>query len=77
MRCPTCGAPSANNEDRDWDQVTHSQWAVMFHASELLAALKAMVAAIDNREDGYFPGLSTACVAADEAIAKAEGRGNQ
>ena len=74
LRCPTCGAPSANNADGDWDQVTNAQWAAMFHAQELLAALKAVCAAWDNREDDYFPGMNQAQDAAEAIIAMVEGR---
>ena len=40
---------------------------------ELLAALKAIVKSVDNREDDYYPGLSSAMLMAEEAIRKAEG----
>jgi hypothetical protein len=78
MRCPTCGAPPANNEDRDWDQVTHSQWAAMFHAPELLAAISELVDAAVEVYDGRsseFPALLAAAENACLAIDKAEGRG--
>ena len=44
-------------------------------APELLAALKAVCKAWDNREDDYFPGMMLAQDLAEAAIAKAEGRG--
>jgi hypothetical protein len=44
-------------------------------APDLLAALKAVCKAWDDREDDYFPGMTMAQDLAEEAIAKAEGRG--
>jgi len=41
--------------------------------AELLTALKAIVKSVDNREDDYYPGLSSAMLMAEEAIHKAEG----
>jgi len=51
LNCVTCGAPSPNNGDGNWDDVTETQWAAMFHARELLAAMKAVVQLIADASD--------------------------
>ena len=69
-RCMTCGAPDANNKDRNWDDVTETQWAAMFHAPDLLAACKYL---LENAESDGWSELMLSDARA--AIAKAEGRG--
>jgi len=72
--CPTCGAPSAPTKDPDdtpdWDAIVQ----LLNSREQLLAALKAITAAWDKREDDYVPGLQAALQLAEDAIEIAEGR---
>ena len=74
-RCHTCGAPSANNEDHNWDDVTDEQWEVMYHAQELLAALRQCAARLSEWVDSGSRDTRdlVAIRDAEKAIAKAEG----